>query len=238
MPRTTVSFSDEQYSWIEDTATELERNQSAIVRGLVDILRGEQSQVAREILNSTDEDVMNGDDITLHHASSESDEAFTTAHHSPESATDWSDRLDELEDRVDALEDADGEVEHSSGQPTEHGDGRGPSTPDPRGEGGETTDAEPESPDIQEILDGWPGPRTQKQDRRREVATVALEWLRDRDEPATATDFKNALLDDYPVEGQSDDTWWRKTVRSGLNQAVDAGVVEQREGFHDYRWVG
>lgn len=89
---------------------------------------------------------------------------------------------------------------------------------------------------IYEALEGWPGKGATNRERRREVGARAVRWLRDRGEPASASDFQDALFDGYPVPGQKPETWWRKTVRPALQECVDAGLVEYREGHHDYRW--
>ncbi len=142
-------------------------------------------------------------------------------------------RVEELERRVDSLESEREQTQTAERRP------RTDSRPrDPHPSTSEDTTAESSSGDIGEILAGWPGPREEHQERRREVGTAALDWLRDRGQPASASDFKDALLDDYPVEGQSPDTWYRKSVKPALDLAKDAGGVEYRDGYHDYEWVG
>ena len=34
------------------------------------------------------------------------------------------------------------------------------------------------------------------------------------------------------------DAWGRKIGRPPMSAAVDAGLAEYREGYHDYRWLG
>lgn len=77
-------------------------------------------------------------------------------------------------------------------------------------------------------------------ERRQQVGAAALRWLRDgaEDQSARRGDFVDALYDQYPIEGQSRETWWRKTVRPVLRAATDAGIVEHPEGRHLYRWAG
>lgn len=91
---------------------------------------------------------------------------------------------------------------------------------------------------IDEAIEGWPEYGKENRERRREVGRQAVEWLRERDEPASGGDFKDALFDRLPVADQNPSTWWRKSVRPAVQRCVDAGLVEYREGHHDYRWTG
>jgi len=104
-----------------------------------------------------------------------------------------------------------------------------------RDRGGDPEDL-PES--IEEALEGWPPHGQERRERRHEVGAQAAQWLRDRGEPASGSDFKEALFEDLPVPGQNPKTWWVKSVRPAVQECVDAGLVEYREGYHDYRWTG
>lgn len=142
-------------------------------------------------------------------------------------------RVAELEERVEELE-ADREPSAKEAETPENS-----ATPvrESRATSEGPTEISGQS-DVDAILDDWPPRGTRKRDRRREVGRAALEWLRERDSPASGADFREALYEEYPVEGQSEETYWRKTVRPALQQAVEAGVVSYREGYHDYQWTG
>jgi hypothetical protein len=92
---------------------------------------------------------------------------------------------------------------------------------------------------ITDVLSGWsPGRSDDERIARIIGGRAALEWLRERDDHASGSDFKRALYPDHAPEDQGEDTFWKKTARPAVQRAVDAGLVEYREGHHDYRWVG
>lgn len=105
----------------------------------------------------------------------------------------------------------------------------------------ETPTVDDQAPDagleqlVDDVARDWQGEHVGD---RRDAARAALEWLRSDGGPASGSDFKAELLTEYAVGGQSPDTWWRKTVRPVLQAAADAGLVEYRSGYHDYRWGG
>lgn len=76
-----------------------------------------------------------------------------------------------------------------------------------------------------------------RREAQREAARAALTWLRDRNGPATGSEFQDALLPEHAIDGQSPTTFWRKTVRPALKLAVDDELVTYREGHHDYEWT-
>lgn len=111
-----------------------------------------------------------------------------------------------------------------------------PSTPDARN--GRTT---AETPDdvIEAVLTGWrPGHSAEDREQRREIGRRALEWLRARDVPATASDFKTALYKETHLDGQGEQSWWEQVVREALQRAEDGGLVEYSRGRQEYQWVG
>lgn len=96
-----------------------------------------------------------------------------------------------------------------------------------------------ETDSIEGVLEGWrPGRGGEEREQRRKAGRAALEWLRDYDGRASGGDFKNALYKQHAPDDQGEDTFWRKTARPAVQRAVDADLVEYREGHHDYRWVG
>lgn len=122
----------------------------------------------------------------------------------------------------------------------DHADTGQTTTPDPGTEQTAATD-EPEPAHHQtpaEILKEWrPGHAGKDRERRREIGTTALNWLRERDAPASAEEFKRALYEDHHMEGQGEDAWWRRTARPAIQLAEDAGHVEYSHGNHEYRWI-
>ncbi|RBI58332.1 hypothetical protein DMJ13_27435 [halophilic archaeon] len=136
-------------------------------------------------------------------------------------------RVEALEDGQDLPEDAPGTVAREP-------------EPAPAQDGG-TEDVEQDdsaSPDVDgdvdKLLADWPPRGDRKREERRAVGRAALRWLRDEDGPRGRGDFEDALLPEYAVDGQSAETWWRKSVRPAL-KAVDA--VEYHHGPHTYEWT-
>jgi hypothetical protein len=62
--------------------------------------------------------------------------------------------------------------------------------------------------------------------------------LRDRGDPVTRSDIVDELSGDASVDGQSEDTWWRKTARPAIAKARDADLVTYHNGRKTYHWVG
>ncbi|AEN07949.1 hypothetical protein Halar_0014 (plasmid) [halophilic archaeon DL31] len=94
-----------------------------------------------------------------------------------------------------------------------------------------------ESDVVAEVLDGWPPVGERKREQRRQAGSVALEYLREVG-GATARDVKENAEPDAPVDGQSPDTWWKKTARPAFKQAEDAGLVTFTDGSKVWEWVG
>lgn len=90
---------------------------------------------------------------------------------------------------------------------------------------------------IEDILDGWPPRTVQRREDKREVAVTVLEYLRSDEGPLSGSNFQELLFDADDWE-LSADTWWRNYARPALREAVDHGLVEYREGHHDYVWRG
>ena len=95
---------------------------------------------------------------------------------------------------------------------------------------------------INELVEDWES-NTLETDgkKRKEIAKHALKWLQNRREPATAEDFKQALYEEYHIDGQSQENWWRTAVRPVLRDYAgprEAHLVEYKHGRHEYRWVG
>ena len=87
---------------------------------------------------------------------------------------------------------------------------------------------------VAEASESWDGTHVEE---RRAAARASLVWLREIGEPASASDFKDALLPSHSIDGRTAGTWWETTVRPVLNVAQDRGWVGYRAGHHDYRWT-
>jgi len=99
------------------------------------------------------------------------------------------------------------------------------------------TDSAPSPPSHDELLSAAYDGKEQA-DERAAIGSVALSWLQSRDEPVTASDFKQALYESHQLDDESADTWWRKNARPAITEARDAGLVEYHDGKKTYRWVG
>lgn len=99
------------------------------------------------------------------------------------------------------------------------------------------TDTAGDDVDLRALLDEWPPAGQQKREQRRQAGLAALEYIRDVG-AATAGDVKDAAEPDAPVDGQSPDTWWRKSARPALERARDAGLVTFTDGSKVWEWIG
>lgn len=213
MPRTTASFDGEQHSWIAKMADRLNRSQSEVIGGAVDVARGAESPVAREIL-------MESDDIRLNQGTSEN----TNPH--------LEDRLTTLEDRLAALEaaaergaatDGRGEVEppdYESAEPTNGATGRTA----PR-EAGDTR-AEPSTAGLAETIPAQLPKDCPDADA--EAVVAIAEFLRDEpDQWASPQEIRDAVHDEYPA-GKENPEWWWKRMREWLEHVDEVEYVHQR----------
>jgi hypothetical protein len=67
-------------------------------------------------------------------------------------------------------------------------------------------------------------------ENRRKAAATALQYALDHDvHLGRSTDVVPAIRERYPVEGQNEETWWRKNVRDVLKE-----VGEYSRGQHGY----
>lgn len=134
------------------------------------------------------------------------------------------DRVDELEDVVDQ-EPSDGgirEVRKGVLDDEERGRDQEP--------GGADRDV-----DVDDVLEGWlPGRNDEERRERRAAGRTALAWALEQRAPVTAKRAKDELLPEHGLDDQSADTWWRKVARPALQRAVDAELLEYRDGHHDY----
>lgn len=94
--------------------------------------------------------------------------------------------------------------------------------------------------DLEELLDDWhPGRTLDEKKERKAVGKAALRLLIDDGGQLMREEFVDELLPEYDVDGQSEDTWWRNSVRPALMTAVQAGHAERHHGPpHTYEWIG
>lgn len=214
--RFTVRLNDEQAAWVEQEADDRDRSQAWVLAEVVDAVREGAESV---------------------YAAPESTDAHRTA---PERTDAVREQLDRIETDVSVIRDA---VEpeddaNDTGSPARD------SAPDPTPDASATTATPHEptagdsQPSLDDVLDEWsPGRTPGEREERRAVGRAVLEWLREDGGPASGSVFRDALLPEHAIEGQSETTWWRKTARPALKAAVDADLVEYREGHHDYVWT-
>lgn len=100
-------------------------------------------------------------------------------------------------------------------------------------------DVQEESVDLDELLDDWhPGRTLDEREERKEAGKAALRLLIDDGGRLMREEFVDDLLPENDVDGQSDDTWWRNSVRPALMSAVHAGYAERHHGPpHTYEWT-
>lgn len=150
------------------------------------------------------------------------------------------DELFELKQRGDSYEDV---IQRLLEERSNQGGENEASTPEPERNKSEATQAPQNaadaSADLDALLSGWrPGRTAEEREERLEAARAALEWLRDRDVPASGRDVKEALYEAHAPDEQGEETFWKKTARPAFQLAEEAGAVKYREGHHDYQWVG
>jgi len=75
-----------------------------------------------------------------------------------------------------------------------------------------------------------------KREQQRNAGAATLVHLREHGS-ATASEFKTEVEPNYPVEGQSTSTWWKKSARPALDLAREAGAVSFEEGTKLWKWV-
>lgn len=98
--------------------------------------------------------------------------------------------------------------------------------------------ARDESDAVDGVLEGWRPGRSpgEKREQRQAAGRAALDYLRAQG-VATAAEFRQDIEPEHPVNGQSPETWWRKTALPVLKRAQDAGVVTFTEGSKEWRWT-
>lgn len=146
------------------------------------------------------------------------------------------DRLDRLEDRLDELGPrSDTEAGEADGGRPERA--TTPEATDRREQPLAGAEGGPHEAGIDGVLDGWPPRRAERREKKREVGRTVLEHLRSDGGPFSGSDFQERLFDAEEWD-LSDDTWWRNYARPALKRAERHGLVEYREGYHDYVWRG
>lgn len=152
------------------------------------------------------------------------------------------DRLDELEERLAEVEatvasdNAEPPSERAAGGEREL-DPKPTPTPQER-DASEQANADM----LGDLLSDWrpgrgPGKR---REAMRAAGRAAVEMLRADGGPLQRGDFED-LWAEYPVPDQSppdeNDTYWRKSLRPGLQAAIEAGLARQAEGSWEYYWI-
>lgn len=74
---------------------------------------------------------------------------------------------------------------------------------------------------------------------RRAAATAVLSALRDSDDPLSRSDIVDRFYDEYPVAGQSEDTWWRRNLAEGADGApAPLKLVASYTNSVGWEWTG
>jgi predicted transcriptional regulator len=239
MPRITVTLDEEQDEWVAEQAEQRDRPKAYVIRDLIESHRTGETNIGSTSTDAT--------------STASSNTGLTN------------EDVAELHDRVGRLESAfreilEGDVDDSTGKGLA---AHVSTSPDSARERRETesdtetestgdrqnataTDSRPQSPSgdldggedpiegfIQSFYPNW----NENVERRRDAVEAALKFIRDRGRPAGRSDFETELLPEHSIPTQSTDTWWKRTVRPGLNEAREAGLLEYREGHHDYRFT-
>lgn len=229
MPRTTISFDAEQHSWIAEQADALDRSQSEIVRAAIDVLRGEEGPVGRQLRDS-------GDTFTVKSGESptnpvKSDENLR------ETVAELAGRVDDLEAAVRA--DRGGGVDADGGE-TAVSRGAQAASNARDAEAGEASEDTDDGGDnaLAAALKGWSyGRNEQEREASATIARRALAWLREHGDAARKSDVPlEELAADDPV-GRTPDTLWSQVVRDSWQHAKERGYVEKPK-YRAYRWVG
>jgi hypothetical protein len=92
-----------------------------------------------------------------------------------------------------------------------------------------------ESGDLDTFLETWEPHTETPPETARSQTRRAAEHLAATGDRLTRSDLVDALAADSSLGERS---WWERAVRPGLRRLVDAGLVEYRSGFHDYKWTG
>lgn len=207
MPRLTTQLDDEEYEWVSAESDRRDRSMSKIVADCV-----------KQVMQS------DADQSDVHHSDSHHIDALEN-------------ELEELRCRVRALEQGSNSTPDSrerdadSREATGRNDESHSQKPKRQRKQSEATE------DIAELLKGWPD-SGERREAKRESAQATLSWLRDECEGrASGEDFRDALADEWALDGQSSTTWWRKVARPALQYASDDGLVEYRSGHYDYAWI-
>jgi predicted transcriptional regulator len=241
MPRITVTLDEEQDEWVAEQAEQRDRPKAYIIRDLIESHRTDETSIEATSTDAT--------------STASSNTGLTN-----EDVAELHDRVGRLESAFREILEGDG-VDGSAGEPpADHtptpsgsarerhegeSDAKTESTDNSRN--GTATDSRPQSPSgdldggedpiegfIQSFYPNW----NENVERRRDAVEAALKFIRDRGRPAGRSDFETELLPGHSIPSQSTDTWWKRTVRPGLNEAREAGLLEYREGHHDYRFTG
>lgn len=132
--------------------------------------------------------------------------------------------------RVDDTGDESGReaVETTPGETSDHSPARDAG-------GRERGQAAPGDTALDDALAGW-GPDTDANAKSaRAQARRTAEYLRDHaPERFKAGELKDALAGESSFSPRH---WWERAVQPGLKYLADAGLVEYRDGHHDYQWA-
>lgn len=82
---------------------------------------------------------------------------------------------------------------------------------------------------VARVSENW-GDTGERLEQRRAAARVVLQYAVDTGEAVGRSDATDRFFSDYRVNGQDDETWWRKNIRPVLSE-----VGEYNKGLHGYQ---
>lgn len=92
---------------------------------------------------------------------------------------------------------------------------------------------------IEDALEGWsPGRSARDREQRKESAVAAIQWLAEQGRPVQPSELYETIGSKLALSDQKPESWWRTTVRPGVQRCVDVGLIEHDDGRNLYEWVG
>jgi hypothetical protein len=238
MPRITVTLDEEQDEWVAEQAEQRDLPKAYVIRDLIDSHRTGETDI-----DATSTDATSTASSNTGLTNEELQELRDRVGHLERAFRDLLPHLDEIDvedvptpgaarssgGRERSAAEASGETESTAEERNATATGSRPQS--------ESTDRDVEAKPVEAFMEGFYPNWNENVEDRRDAVEAALKFIRDRGRPAGRSDFETELLPEHSIPSQSTDTWWNRTVRPGLNEAREAGLLEYREGYHDYRFT-
>lgn len=88
--------------------------------------------------------------------------------------------------------------------------------------------------DVEALLEQWSPDTDANPERARRETARAFEWLAKQSEPQKRSEIVAACAADSELGERS---WWERAVQPGFRFLNEHGIVEYRQGHHDYAVV-